>query len=144
MRKRQPKNSSRNSSRDPLGDYPERFLQYLESQQYARATSREYQRCLRALVDYMREERIKMASLDEADARRLGRGCGARRKQYATFIIRRFIRYLIDAGAVRPPEPHRDDSPLARLRQEYEEYLRVQRGLSERSIYHCWRFADRP
>jgi integrase/recombinase XerD len=91
----------------------------------------------------MREERIKMASLDEADARRLGRGCGARRKRYATFIIRRFIRYLIDAGAVRPPEPHRDDSPLARLRQEYEEYLRVQRGLSERSIYHCWRFADR-
>ena len=84
-----------------------------------------------------------MASLDEADARRLGRGCGARRKRYATFIIRRFIRYLIDAGAVRPPEPHRDDSPLARLRQEYEEYLRVQRGLSERSIYHCWRFADR-
>jgi hypothetical protein len=26
---------------------------------------------------------------------------------------------------------------------EYEEYLRNQRGLSERSIYHCWRFADR-
>jgi site-specific recombinase XerD len=143
MRKHQLKNTSRNSSRDPLGDYPERFLQYLESQQYARATSREYQRCLRALVDYMREERIKMASLDEADARRLARGRGARRKRYATFIIRRFIRYLIDAGAVRPPEAHRDDSPLARLRREYEEYLRVQRGLSDRSIYHCWRFAAR-
>jgi integrase/recombinase XerD len=29
------------------------------------------------------------------------------------------------------------------LKAEYEDYLRVQRGLSERTIYHCWRFADR-
>jgi site-specific recombinase XerD len=29
------------------------------------------------------------------------------------------------------------------LRSEYENYLRRQRGLSERTIYHCWRFADR-
>jgi site-specific recombinase XerD len=143
MRKHQPKNISGNSSSDLLGDYPERFLQHLESQQYARATLREYQRCLRALADHMWQERIKLASLGEAHARRFAKECGARRKRYATFIIRQFIRYLIDAGAVRPPEAHRDDSPLAQLRQEYEEYLRVQRGLSEGSIYHCWRFADR-
>jgi integrase/recombinase XerD len=30
-----------------------------------------------------------------------------------------------------------------KLRLEYEDYLRVQRGLSEKSIYDCWRFADR-
>jgi len=29
------------------------------------------------------------------------------------------------------------------LKLEYEDYLRNQRGLSERTIYHCWRFADR-
>lgn len=29
------------------------------------------------------------------------------------------------------------------LRSDYEDYLRHQRGLSERTIYHCWRFADR-
>ena len=29
------------------------------------------------------------------------------------------------------------------LKAEYENYLRNQRGLSERTIYHCWRFADR-
>jgi hypothetical protein len=29
------------------------------------------------------------------------------------------------------------------LRLEYEEYLRNQRGLSDRTIYHCWRLADR-
>lgn len=29
------------------------------------------------------------------------------------------------------------------LKLEYEDYLRNQRGLSEKSIYDCWRFADR-
>jgi site-specific recombinase XerD len=32
---------------------------------------------------------------------------------------------------------------LQALKTEYEDYLRCQRGLSERTIYHCWRFADR-
>jgi site-specific recombinase XerD len=32
---------------------------------------------------------------------------------------------------------------LQTLKTEYEAYLRHQRGLSERTIYHCWRFADR-
>jgi len=34
------------------------------------------------------------------------------------------------------------ENPQA-LKMEYEDYLRNQRGLSEKSIYHCWRFADR-
>lgn len=29
------------------------------------------------------------------------------------------------------------------LRRDYETYLRRQRGLSERTIFHCWRYADR-
>ena len=29
------------------------------------------------------------------------------------------------------------------LKLEYEDYLRNQPGLSEMTIYHCWRFADR-
>jgi len=32
---------------------------------------------------------------------------------------------------------------LQALKTEYEDHLRGQRGLSERTIYHCWRFADR-
>jgi len=31
----------------------------------------------------------------------------------------------------------------AELKRDYEIYLRQQRGLSERTIFHCWRFADR-
>jgi hypothetical protein len=29
------------------------------------------------------------------------------------------------------------------LKLDYEDYLRNQRGLSERTVYHCWRFAHR-
>ena len=32
---------------------------------------------------------------------------------------------------------------LAELRLDYETYLRRQRGLSERTIFHSWRIADR-
>jgi integrase/recombinase XerD len=32
---------------------------------------------------------------------------------------------------------------LDTLKSEYENYLRHQRGLSDRTIYHCWRFAER-
>jgi len=138
------KHSLRNTNiNNPLGDYPERFLRQLESQFYALATLREYGRCLRALAAHMREQHIKMTSFAEADAKRLSEDCGVGPRRYATFIFKQFIRYLIDAGAVLAPEAYRDDSPLGRLRLEYEDYLRVQRGLSERSIYHCWRFADR-
>jgi site-specific recombinase XerD len=143
MREHQSKTASNKSSLDPLGDYLERFLQHLESMQYARKTLREYRRSLSALTSYLQKRRIQIASLNEADAGRLAQECGAKRKRYAIFIIRQFIRFLVDAGAVRPSEARRDDSPLGRLRLEYEEYLRIQRGLSEQSIYHCWRFADR-
>jgi hypothetical protein len=34
-------------------------------------------------------------------------------------------------------------SKLETLKLEYEDYLRNQRGLSEQSIYQCWRLADR-
>ena len=48
---------------------------------------------------------------------------------------------------MRKPEAHRNraasNAADERLKLEYEDYLRNQRGLSERSIYHCWRFADR-
>ena len=39
----------------------------------------------------------------------------------------------------------RKDKAAARatLRADYEHYLRHQRGLSERTIFHSWRFADR-
>lgn len=45
-------------------------------------------------------------------------------------------------GKSAPPSTAKEIA-RAELRREYESYLRHQRGLSERTIFHCWRFADR-
>lgn len=38
---------------------------------------------------------------------------------------------------------HESTGQFAGLRHDYEDYLRHQRGLSERTIVHCWRLTDR-
>jgi integrase/recombinase XerD len=40
-------------------------------------------------------------------------------------------------------QPMKKEIARAELRRDYETYLRRQRGLSERSIFHGWRIADR-
>lgn len=58
--------------------------------------------------------------------------------------MKRFVRFLVEQGVGKPPLP-RTATEIARaeLRRDYEVYLRRQRGLSERTIFHSWRFADR-
>lgn len=55
-------------------------------------------------------------------------------------MVRNFVRFLIEQGIVKQ-QP--DNSARARLKRDYEQYLRRQRGLSETTIYHAWRIADR-
>lgn len=48
------------------------------------------------------------------------------------------------SNAVNPASPPTaKQAARTELRRDYECYLRQQRGLSERTIFHCWRFADR-
>ncbi len=65
-------------------------------------------------------------------------------QKHCRYRLNRFRDYLIEiAGAPPRSEPPLDMSPRAVLKREYETYLRVQRGLSEDTIYHCLRFYDR-
>jgi integrase/recombinase XerD len=130
---------------DPLGDYPSKFRSHLESQHYSPFTVAGYGRCIAALGRLMRELQIDMSSLDERNIERLiGRlqpySAGNRS---TAFAVKRFVRYLVEQGATRSLPPAPNDTTRGRLRQEYEDYLRNQRGLSESTIFHCWRFADR-
>ena len=51
---------------------------------------------------------------------------------------------LVERGLGKPlPPPTQAEETRAELRRDYETYLRRQRGLSESTIFHCWRFADR-
>jgi integrase/recombinase XerD len=89
----------------------------------------------------------EMRSLaDEAQAVALITKTGwiQKRRIYAAFIAKRFIRFLNERGIAKLPLPRTaNEIARAELKRDYEVYLRRQRGLSERTIFHSWRFADR-
>ena len=129
-----------------LGEYWTQFRLHLLEQGYGRATIATYDCCVRQLDRRMGDEGITVEDLDESQALELlRRSGGSQRKQtYAAFIVKRFVGFLIQQGAGKPaPAPTAKANARAELRQDYETYLRRQRGLSERTIFHCWRFADR-
>jgi integrase/recombinase XerD len=129
-----------------FGEHLDRFRQHLVAQHYAEDTVRRYMRCLDLLAERMQADRLTLVELDEAHALALMATPGWRepRRMAAAFIVRRFVRFLSDQGIGKPPQPPtpKDQARMA-LRREYESYLRQQRGLSERTIFHAWRMADR-
>ena len=129
-----------------FGDYAAGFLQSLADQGHTAGTIGQYRCFINALADTMRGKGIPIEELDEALAVGLAAETGWRsgRSTYAAFIARRFVRFLNERGAGKPPPPSTArEIARAELKSEYETYLRSQRGLSERTIFHCWRYADR-
>ncbi|MDA2925423.1 hypothetical protein MYX65_12395, partial [Acidobacteria bacterium AH-259-L09] len=131
----------------PLGDYPCRFRSHLESQHYSRATIAQYARCIDALGQLMKEHGVDLKDLDEDRAVDLIISCErplSPKTKYRTFIVKSFVKFLTDLGAGKPVlSPTKNDTARGRLKRDYEEYLRRQRGLSESTILGCWRIAER-
>jgi site-specific recombinase XerD len=93
----------------------------------------------------MQERGIGPAELTVELAADLVKGEERRRREphkYAN-IARRFTRHLIEIGVAQAASPTPKQIARDALRRDYEDYLRRQLGLSEETIYHCWRFADR-
>jgi integrase/recombinase XerD len=129
-----------------FGNYPIQFRQYLSERDYAEGTIRQYLSCIGSLAEMMKADGITVGDLDEAQAVALiaKTGWKGNRMIYATFIVRCFVRFLIDQGVGKPAlPPTAKEIAREELRRDYETYLRHQRGLSERTIFHSWRFADR-
>jgi integrase/recombinase XerD len=130
---------------DALGNHLEKFLKHLEDQRYAAVTVAEYRRRLEEFCGAVKAQRIQLQDIDEDGAVALYEPIvPPSRITHSRFMIRNFVRFLIVQGVVKsPPEASPDTSVRARIRRDYEEYLRRQRGLSERTIFHSWRMADR-
>jgi len=131
---------------EPLDGLLEQYLVELAGLNYDRWTIRIYAGAIERLFGLMAEHGVALNELtpDVAAELVLRADWLGDRRPYAVFIVRRFVNYLTTMGVAKPPTP-----PTARelahaaLRRDYEDYLRRQRGLSERTIGHCWRFADR-
>ncbi len=131
---------------EPLDGLLEQYLVELAGLNYDRGTIRIYAGAIERLFELMVEHGVALNELtpDVAAELVLRTDWRGDRLQYGVFIVKRFTGYLMTLGVAKPPTP-----PTARelahatLRRDYEDYLRRQRGLSERTIGHCWRFADR-
>jgi len=128
-----------------FGDHLDRFRQHLLGQHYADGTVRRYMGCISVLSELMKLEKVSLAELDLAHALTLlaKTGWTSRRRTYADFMARRFIRFLTERGIGKPPlTPTAEEIARAALKSDYQNYLRRQR-LSERTVFHAWRFAER-
>ena len=129
-----------------FGDHPDEFRRHLLDQNHTENTVGHYLRCIGNLAEMMKAHGIALAELDEAQAVALITKTGwiQKRRIYAAFIAKRFIRFLNERGIAKLPLPRTaKEITRAELKRDYEVYLRRQRGLSERTIFHSWRFTDR-
>jgi site-specific recombinase XerD len=129
-----------------FGGHLEPFRRHLSEQGHAESTVKRYEWWIAQLAAAMKEHGVPLAALDETQAAALVlKVCRNRKKRrYASSIAKRFVRFLSERGAGKLPVP-RAPKEIARaaLKRDYETYLRRQRGLSERTIFHSWRVADR-
>jgi site-specific recombinase XerD len=132
---------SRSVVADVLSEQMEKFLKRLQSQDYAPSGVAGYRRRLNDFRAEVKARDIPLEQLDENRALELFAAVEQPSKPtHARFMVRNFIRFLIEQGVVKLPL---DNSARACLKRNYEQYLRRQRGLSERTIFHAWRIADR-
>jgi integrase/recombinase XerD len=131
---------------DSLHVYAAQFRAHLESLHLSRLTLVKYDRSIEVLRGEMKAFSIELKDLDEAKAVDLiGRAAQPPYlKTHNVFAMKTFVRFLVGLGAAGPVATLApDESVRGRLKRDYEEYLRRQRGLSERTIFHSWRMADR-
>lgn len=130
----------------PLGAYTQQFQRHLERLHYSPASMIDYMRCLGALGNRVKTLHIDVKGLDSETAVGLiaKPDQPARRSKYQCFMVKSFIKFLTGLGVVKPPlEAVSDDTGRAHLKRNYEGHLRHQRGLSNKTIFHNWRVADR-
>jgi integrase/recombinase XerD len=126
------------------GDLLASFRAELEGRQYAANTINLYLQAVGELGRIIEERGVDLKTITPALAAELvlGDGWRTRRQKYAAFVARRFAEYLATIGVATPTLTVRDQARRD-LRRDYEAYLRQHRGLADRTIGHCWRFADR-
>lgn len=117
----------------------------LREKNYKPGTIKTYRAVIRRLASFMEAGGIAPEQLTADLAARLVRGEERRRREpnKCQNIARRFAAHLIDLGVAPAPVPTPRQIAREALRRDYEAYLQRQRGLSPRTIYHAWRFADR-
>jgi site-specific recombinase XerD len=121
-------------------DYLNHFKVHLEKRDYRPKTVAGYIQAIRWFETLLCKHRVALEDLDQGQAAKLilkGRW-PAKKQQRARYVAKHFIRFLREQGVTRKVEPTREELSRQRLYREYEDYLRHERGLSEKSIHNLW------
>ena len=128
-----------------LDPYIESFESRLRDLNHTPGTIKTYRVLIRRLAMMMEAQGVEPSRLTLERAAKLVQGeeRGTHRSHKCANVARRFAEHLIDLGVAPAPSPTPRQIAREKLRHDYEDYLHRQRGLSQRTIVHCWRFADR-
>jgi hypothetical protein len=120
----------------------------LRAQGYSCWTLRQYESATASFCAAIEKRELGSGQLDGVTTDRLQRSVVGAIPEYdrkwGKFCIRRFIDHLAEAGVAAVPHPptHRLTA-RQRLHQEYEAYLRQQRGLAEGTIRNSLYYGER-
>jgi site-specific recombinase XerD len=128
-----------------LGPHFDSFVAALSHLGYATETVQKRLRLLDALDQWLRQRSLVLADLDEVVVKRFleNRRDRGRLQHGDAQAARHFLDHLCAKGVLRSPEPATDESPVATLGRQYEDYLKKERGLTPVTIAHHWHFARR-
>jgi integrase/recombinase XerD len=130
---------------DIFGSHLVDFIDDMVRLDHAESTVKLYLSCINDIAKAMDATGIAACDLDEIRAIELVAGMDwiQSRQTYARFMLKRFVHFLSERGVTRErPALSPKEAARLELRGAYEDYLRRQRGLSERTIIDSWRFAE--
>ena len=125
------------------------FLERLRAQGYSRWSLRQYESATERLCAAIEKRRLGSADLDGATTERLQRSVVAGSipeyvRSWGNFSVARFIKHLAESGvATISQPPAKRLTARERLREEYEAYLRRQRGLAEGTVRNSLYYGER-
>jgi integrase/recombinase XerD len=128
-----------------IDPYLDSFAQSFAASNYEARTIKVYRQLARNLGRLMDGAEIAPSALTPDVAERLARTAIPGRENTIRFhnLARRFADHLIEIGVAQPVPLTETQATRAALLADFEEYLIKQRGLSQRTIYHTLRFANR-
>ena len=121
--------------RSLLGAHVDALATLLLEQGYSKNTLRHKISVVVDLDRWLQHKHHRLSDLNErAEAFLHSRGSYAVIRRGDSRTLQLFIDQLRSSGALSAPSPKPRESPMGRLRREYTDYLRQERGLSKLTI----------
>lgn len=133
------------NSKTCIDSYLDSFAHSFAAAHYTSGTIRTYRRLVQKLGQLMDDAGVSPSELTPDLAVQLTQSLekGSSTTIRLHNLAKQFALHLIDIGVVVPIPPTEAQIARATLLSSYEAYLVTQRGLSQRTIYHALRFANR-